>query len=152
MREAIRFRDAVALLLRLLPMRCPLTVRVAADFRERSVVRTRWLALALIAMGTESAVGGAAGGTQRRALSRGGVSQGGSSTSITSGIGVFRRVFCWCVRGVVWRTHGHVGLLDGVSLAATLGAGVGSTLDGVTPPTLCGSALSTLGDVATSSL
>ena len=54
-------RDAVALPLRLLPMRWPLTVCVALDFHGRSVVCTRWSAVALLVVVPVSAVGGTAG-------------------------------------------------------------------------------------------
>ena len=69
-----------------------------------------------------------------------------------AGIGVFRRVCRWYVRDVVWRMRGHIGLLDGVSPTATLGVGAVTTLDGVAPFTLCGSALSALGGAGDSSL
>ena len=52
----------------------------------------------------------------------------------------------------MWRTYGHVGLLDSVRPTATLGAGAAAALDGVAPSTFCGLELSTLGGVGTSSL
>ena len=72
--------------------------------------------------------------------------------SMISGINMFRCVCRGCMRVVDWRTCGYIGLLNGVNQVATLKDCVASTLGGVTPSTLYGSALSTLGDVATSSL
>ena len=143
MREVIRFQDAVALLLRLLKAHCPLTVRVAVDFCGRRVARMRWLLLDGIAWGSESVIGGA-----EVECSGVGAADGADTGSGSS----FHCVFCWCVRGVAWKTRGNVGLLDGVNPAVTLGAGTAFTFDGVVPYTLCGSALSTRGGVATSSL
>ena len=102
--------------------------------------------------GTGSAVRGAVGSCND-ACAAGCVGRvGGSSTSMISGICVFRRVFHWCMQGVSWRTPGHVGFLDGVNLEATLRDGVASTLGGVVLSTLCGSVLSNHGGVATSPL
>ena len=77
---------------------------------------------------------------------------GVSSTSIISGIGVFRCVIHWWMQGVICRTRGHFGLLDTVNPAVTLGDGVVSTLDGVAPSTLCGPVLFILIGVAIVSL
>ena len=52
----------------------------------------------------------------------------------------------------MWRTRGHVGLLDDVRPTTTLGVEVVATLDGVALSTLCGLALSTLPGVDNSSL
>ena len=61
MREVIHFRDAVALLVCLLPIRCPLVICVAAYVPGRKVAHTRWLSLYGIVWGRESVVGSAAG-------------------------------------------------------------------------------------------
>ena len=61
----------------------------------------------------------------------------GFSTSVISDIGVIRRVFHWCVRDVVCRTHVHVALLNGVNPVVTLGDGMVSTLNKAVPSTLC---------------
>ena len=144
-------RDAVVLPLRLLPIHWPLTVRVALDLLGRRGV-CGLPSVAVDVLVTVSAVGVAAVDIDgARATGEGGC-LGGSSTYMIAGIGVFRRVCRWCVRGVVWRMRGHVGLLDGVSPTATLGVGAVATLDGVAPSTLCGSALSTLGGAGNSYL
>ena len=130
----------------------PLTVRVALDILGRRGVCGRWLPVAFDVLVTVSTIGGTAGDIDDARAAGGDSSRGGSSTSIIAGIGVFRRVCCWCVRGVVWRTCRHVGLLDGVRPTANLGAGAAATLGSVAQSTLCGLELSTLGGAETSSL
>ena len=115
-------------------------------------VYRRWLVVTFAVLVTASAVGDTARDIDGMCAAGGDGWHGGSSTSIIPGIGVFCRIYCWCMRGVVLRTRGHIGLLDGVRPTATLGVGAAATFDDVAPSTLCGSALSTLGGGGNSSL
>ena len=131
MREALIFLDALVLLFRLLPMRCPLTVLVFLSLLlVGAVVGVRLLGVA---------------GWGRAGAAVVMFVRGGSTTSIIVGIGVLDLVCRWWTRGVVRRFLGHVGLLDvdmplrtlGGAAASTLGGCALSTLGSPVPSTLC---------------
>ena len=117
----MRFRDALALLFLWLPIRCPFTVLYFVDFTIGGATAGNY-------------VGGGtylwAAGTDLLSLSATGcwllcvvavlASGGGSVTYLMAGIGVFRLVCRWWMRGIVRRTLGSVGLPDDVMPASTL--------------------------------
>ena len=117
----MRFRDALALLFRWLPMRCPFTVLAFVDFT-------------IVGAAAGNCVGGGTylweAGTYWLSLSATGcwllcvvvvlASGGGSATSLMAGIGVFRLVCSWWMQGVVRRTLGYVGLPNDVTPASTI--------------------------------
>ena len=84
--------QSVVLLLCLLSMRWPLTVRVALDFLGHSAVCERWSSVDLTMLMTVSAIGGTKREFEGARAAGGDGSHGGSSTSIIAGSGVFRRV------------------------------------------------------------
>ena len=122
MREAIRRLDAVALLLRLLPMFWPLTFLVLFDLLMAGVLVVGCLASGIVC----PVLGAAAGFTFVLPVlftwARGLVSccTGGATTSMIVGIGVFLLVFCWWTRGAARRTSGLVGLCEVDVVVSTL--------------------------------
>ena len=117
----MHFRDALALLFFWLPMRCLFTVLAFVDFKIEGAAAgncvvggaylwaagTDWLSLSATVCWLLCVVAVLASG-------------GGSATSLMAGIGVFRLVCCWWMRGVVRRTLGSVVLPDDVMPASTL--------------------------------
>ena len=87
--------DAVVLPFRLLPIRWPLTVRVALVRRGRRGVLGRWLLVAVDVLVIVLGLGGAEVDIDGARATGGDGSRGGSSTSVIAGIGVFRRVCRW---------------------------------------------------------
>ena len=118
-REVICFRDALVLLLCLLPILWSLTVLALVDF----------LIAGMVLDGFDTAAGRLRAGTNLFGLSAAAeltfvllmcyrvckfrlLSVGGSIISMIVGIGMLLLVFCWWTRGVVCRTFGHVGLFE----------------------------------------
>jgi hypothetical protein len=139
----MRLRDALALLLRLLPIRWPFTCLVLVGFLPMEPC-SYWLMMGLAAGSCASMLGVGAAGLLSVVVDAGtgdgATHAGGWTVSMIAGMGVFLLVCRRWTLGVVCRFRGHVGLLDGVIPVATLGGGTLATLCGGIPSTLGGGA------------
>ena len=113
MREAILRLDAVALMLRLLPIVWPLTVLVLLDRLRAGVVVGRLVAGTVwLGLGAAVELTFVLPALFFRVCEFRSFCTGGIFTSMIVGMGVFRLVFRWWMRGAARRMSGLVGLCE----------------------------------------